>query len=55
MNIDSNFPSDAERQLFIDIFFEFEAAVAFNDSEMELLNSEIQPSVVIHTISHALW
>ena len=55
MNIGGDFLSDAEKQLFIDILFEFEGAIAFDDSEMGLLNPEIEPPVVIHTIPHTPW
>jgi hypothetical protein len=47
--------SVAEKQLFIDILFEFEGAIAFEDSEMGLLNSEIEPPIHINTIPHSPW
>jgi len=55
MQIGGNFLSDAEKQIFIDILFQFEGAIAFDDSEMGLLNPEIEPPVTIHTIPHVPW
>jgi len=55
MKIGTGFLSEAEKQLFIDILFEYEGAIAFDDSEMGLLNPEIEPPVVIHTIPHSPW
>ena len=55
MNIGTGFLSDQEKQLFIDILFEFEGAIAFDDSEMGLLDSSIEPPVVIHTVPHFPW
>jgi len=55
MKIGIGFLSEAERQLFIDILFEYEGAVAFGDSEMGLLNPEIEPPVIIHTVPHSPW
>jgi len=55
MKIGTGFLSEAEKQLFINILFEYEGAIAFDDSEMGLLNPEIEPPVVIHTIPHSPW
>ena len=33
----------AERQLFVDILFEFEGALAFEDGEMGLLDESVEP------------
>ena len=55
MQIGGGFLSEIERQLFIDILFEFEGAVAFDDSEMGLLDPMIEPPVKIHTIPHQPW
>jgi len=55
MNIGTGFLSEAEKQLFIDILFKYESAIAFDDSEMGLLRPEIEPPVVIHTIPHIPW
>jgi hypothetical protein len=52
MKIGNGFLSDAEEQLFVDILYEYEGAVAFDDSEIGLLNPEIEPPVVIHTVPH---
>ena len=53
MNIDTNFLSPPEKQIFIDILFDYEDAIAFDNSEMGLLHPEIEPPVVIHTIPHS--
>jgi hypothetical protein len=55
MKIGIGFLSDAEKSLFIDILFEYEGAIAFDESEMGLLNPEIEPPVVIHTVPHTPW
>ena len=54
MKIGIGFLSNAEKQLFIDILFKYESIIAFDDSEMRLLRSEIKPPAVIHTIPHVL-
>jgi hypothetical protein len=55
MQIGTGFLSDAEKQLFIDILYEYEGAIAFEDSEMGLLDPAIEPPVVIHTVPHTPW
>jgi hypothetical protein len=55
MKIGTGFLSEAEKQLFVDILFEYEAAIAFDDSEMGLLRPEIEPPVIIHTVPHSPW
>ena len=55
MKIDINFLSDSEKPLFIDILFEYEDTITFDNSEMSLLHLEIEPPVVIHIISHSQW
>jgi len=55
MNIGGGTLSKQERQLFIDILFEHEGAIAFNDSEIGSLNPDIEPLVTIHTIPHVPW
>ena len=55
MRIGIGLLSENEKQLFIDILFECEGAIAFDDSEMGLLKPEIEPPVVIHTVPHAPW
>jgi len=55
LNIGTGLLSQNEKQLFIDILFKYEGAIAFEDSEMGLLRSEIEPPVVIHTIPHSPW
>ena len=53
MKIGGGMLSKEEKQLFIDILFEHEGAIAFDDSEMGLLNPEIEPPVKIHTVPHS--
>jgi RNase H-like domain found in reverse transcriptase/Integrase zinc binding domain len=55
MKIGVGFLSEPERKLFIDILYEFEGAIAFEDSEMGLVKPEIEPPVVIHTVPHEPW
>ena len=55
MKIGNGFLSDAERQLFVDILFEYEGAVAFEDSEMGLLHDDVEPPIEIHTVPHEPW
>jgi hypothetical protein len=52
MKIGNNFLSPAEKQLFVNILFEYACAIAFDESEMGLLHSSIEPPVVIHTVPH---
>ena len=52
MKIGTGFLTEVEKQLFIDILFEFEGVIAFEDSEMELLNPAIEPPIHIHTVPH---
>ena len=46
MKIGNGSLSPAERQLFVDILFEHEAAIAFDESEMGLLDPSIEPPSV---------
>ena len=55
MQIGTGFLSETEKQLFIDILYEYEGAIAFEDSEMGLLDPSIEPPVVIHTVPHEPW
>jgi hypothetical protein len=55
MKIGTGFLSDAEKALFIDILFKYEGAIAFDESEMGLLNPEIEPPVIVHTVPHTPW
>ena len=52
MQIGGDFLTDLEKQIFVDILFMFEGAIAFDDSEMGLLNPAIEPPAVIHTVPH---
>jgi hypothetical protein len=47
--------SKEEVQLFVDILFEFEGAIAFDDSEMGLLDVRIEPPVKAHVVPHVPW
>jgi len=55
MKIGDGFLTAEGRQLFIDVVFEFEGALAFTDSEMGLLHESIEPPVVVHTAPHTPW
>jgi hypothetical protein len=55
MKIGNGLLTESERKLFVDILYEFEGAVAFDDSEMGLVKPEIEPPVVIHTVAHEPW
>ena len=55
MNIGGGTLSAAERQLFIGTLFEYEGTIASENSEMGLLNPDIEPPVLIHTVPHTPW
>ena len=55
MQIGTGLLWEGEKQLFIDILFEHEGAIAFDDSEMGLLKPEIELPVVIHTVPYTPW
>ena len=55
MKISTGFLPKGEKQMFIDILFEFEGAIAFEDSKMGLLNPAIEPPIPIHTVPHVPW
>ena len=55
MKIGVGFLSGPEKQLFIDILFEYEGAIAFDETEMGLLDPSIEPPVVVHTVPHTPW
>jgi len=55
IQIGNGFLTKEEKQMFVDILFEYEGAIAFDDSEMGLLDPAIEPPVVIHTIPHVPW
>ena len=46
---------DEERQLFLNVLFEFEGALAFSDSETRLLHESIEPLVIDHTVPYTPW
>ena len=52
MKIRIGFLTESEKQLFIDILLEFEGAIAFDDSEIGLLNPAIEPLIHIHMVPH---
>jgi transposase InsO family protein len=47
--------SEGEKGLFVDSLFEFEGAIAFDDDEMGLLDTRIEPPVKAHVIPHIPW
>jgi hypothetical protein len=55
MKIGTRFLSREEKQIFIDILFEYEGAIAFDDSEMGLLNPRIELPIKMHTVPHQPW
>jgi hypothetical protein len=55
MQIRNGFLTREERQLFENILFEFEGAIAFEDSEMGMLREEVEPLIKIHSIPHEPW
>ena len=55
MKIGDGFLSEEERMLFVDILYEFEGVLAFEDSEMGCLHESIEPPVVVHTVPHVPW
>ena len=55
MKIGGTFLSVEEKQLFVNILFEFEGTITFDESEMGLLHESIEPPIEIHTVSHILW
>ena len=55
MQIGGEFLTDLEKQIFVDILFMFEGAIAFDDSEIGLLNLAIEPSAVSYTVPHIPW
>ena len=52
MKIELEFLISTKKQLFVDILFEFKAIIAFDESEMRLLDPFIEPPIVIYTIPH---
>ena len=44
-----------EKAAFINILFEFEGAIAFDDSEMGCLGKHIEPPIYAHTVPHVPW
>ena len=55
MRIGNGYLSEVEKQLFVDVLFDYEGAVAFEDSEMGLLNPAIEPPIHINTVPHVPW
>lgn len=55
MKIGDGFLSEEERMLFVDILYEFEGVLAFEDSEMGCLHESIEPPVIVHTVPHVPW
>ena len=55
MQIGTGFLFEAEKQIFIDILYQYEGVIAFDDSEKRLLKPAIEPPVVIYTVPHIPW
>ena len=55
MRIGGNFLTAEEKAAFIDILFEFEGAIAFDDSEMGCLGKHIEPPIYALTVPHVPW
>src|SRR5579859_382356 len=43
MKIGEGFLTEKEKALFVEILYDYEGAIAFDDSEMGVLNPEIEP------------
>ena len=50
MQIGGDFLSVAEKELFVGVLFDYEGAIAFDNSEMGKLKPEIEPPFVMHTV-----
>ena len=55
MQIGTDFLSDLEIQLFVDILYKYKGALVWDDMEMGLLDSMIKPPVEIHCVPHEPW
>jgi len=55
MKIGGSFLTAEEHELFTDILFEFEGAIAFDDSEMGCLGAHIEPPILAQTVPHIPW
>jgi len=55
MKIGEGFLTEKEKGLFVEILYDYEGAIAFDDSEMGMLNPEIEPLAVIYTVPHEPW
>src|SRR5579859_5070438 len=55
IKIGEGFLMEKEKALFVEILYDYEGAIAFDDSEMGMLNPEIEPPAVIHTVPHEPW
>ena len=55
MKIGTGFLSDREKQIFINILFQYEGTITFDDSEMGLLDPAIESSVIIYMVPHVPW
>ena len=50
--IDGGFLLEAEKQLFVDILFDYEGMITFDDSKMGMLKLEIELPIIIHTVPY---
>ena len=55
IRIGGSFLTTEERGLFVDILFEFEGAIAFDDSEMGCLGVHVEPPILAQTVPHIPW
>jgi len=55
MNIGTGFLSEAEKQLFVEILFKYEGAVALDETEMGPFSADIEPPIMIHTVPYEPW
>jgi hypothetical protein len=45
----------SEREWFVNLLYEFEGVLAFEDAHMGLLDPAIEPPIQIHTVPHEPW
>ena len=55
IRIGGDFLTKEERNLFVDVLFEFEVAIAFEDAEMGCLGAHIEPPILAQTVPHVPW
>jgi hypothetical protein len=55
IRIGGDFLTEEERNLFVDVLFEFEGAIAFEDAEMGCLGAHVEPPILAQTVPHVPW